>query len=346
MIVDPEFVGQHVAVPASTGAPATPLLPPQSAVISQPRGIRIAGAPSSYHQRRMLCDRERRGVGADADIDPSGIGGDVVDAIGHRLAEFGDLEVMHPDRLRARPWGRNSRPPFLKSPTSSFFLVSTEITGSPAAWNAFTSALMCSNWALRSGWLAPSRVLLLACRLKPRRRSKRPTSFWPAVKPRSASAADRWRWLLLTHSKGSLGIAADRRLHQLIQGFQKPRLCLDRGLAATTPPANPIAEQHGARTQVRQAATDRAARNSGRPRHRSHPATSGRTRFTGREQATFSLVQERLKRIEAGLDGILVDHRVRLDAKADSRRLFRLRSLRCCGTLRVFYRVACSGSGP
>src|ERR1700730_11010862 len=38
------------------------------------------------------------------------------------------------------PLGRNSRPPFLKSPTSSFFFVSTEITGCPAAWNAFTVA--------------------------------------------------------------------------------------------------------------------------------------------------------------------------------------------------------------
>ncbi len=43
------------------------------------------------------------------------------------------------------PLGRNSRPPFLKSPTSSFFFVSTEITGCPAAWNAFTVALTCSN---------------------------------------------------------------------------------------------------------------------------------------------------------------------------------------------------------
>ena len=43
------------------------------------------------------------------------------------------------------PFRRSSRPPFLKSPTSSFFLVSTEIAGSPAAIAAFTVALMCSN---------------------------------------------------------------------------------------------------------------------------------------------------------------------------------------------------------
>src|SRR4051812_35097950 len=37
------------------------------------------------------------------------------------------------------------------------------------------AALMCSNWASRSGWLRPSLALKLPWRLKPRRRSRRPT---------------------------------------------------------------------------------------------------------------------------------------------------------------------------
>src|SRR3984893_6908183 len=55
-------------------------------------------------------------------------------------------------------------PPFLKLPINSFFLVSTEMTGWAADWAAITWALMCSNCALRSGWLAPSSVLRLTCR--------------------------------------------------------------------------------------------------------------------------------------------------------------------------------------
>jgi len=35
----------------------------------------------------------------DAEIDPAGIGGDVVDPVGCDLAQFGDGEVMHPDRF-------------------------------------------------------------------------------------------------------------------------------------------------------------------------------------------------------------------------------------------------------
>jgi hypothetical protein len=89
--------------------------------------------------------------------------------------------------------------------SDAFFFVSTEIAGWLAVCQAFTRALMDSNWALRSGWLGPSRVLRLACRLKPSRRSRRPTSFWPAAKPRSVSARARWRWLVLTHSKAASG---------------------------------------------------------------------------------------------------------------------------------------------
>jgi hypothetical protein len=39
------------------------------------------------------------------------------------------------------PLGRHSRPPFLKSPTSYFFLVSTEIGGSPEASASVTVKL-------------------------------------------------------------------------------------------------------------------------------------------------------------------------------------------------------------
>ena len=142
---------------------------------------------------------------------------------------------------------------------SSFFLVSTEMTGSPAAWNAFTSALMCSNCALRSGWPVPSRVFALACRLKPRRFSSRPTSFWPARKPKSASAADRWRWLLLTHSKAASGSPRTADCTKSFKVSRGPGCVSVAGLP-------PRAEHHRARTQVFQAAINRAARNPRRPR--------------------------------------------------------------------------------
>jgi hypothetical protein len=47
--------------------------------------------------------------------------------------------------------------------------------------------------------------------------------------------------------QGSLGITPDRRLHQLVQGFQKSRLCLDRRLATASRSTHAIAQLHGTR---------------------------------------------------------------------------------------------------
>src|ERR1700729_387967 len=104
--------------------------------------------------------------------------------------------------------------------------------------------------------------------------------------------------------QGSFRIAADCGLHQVIQAFQKPRLCLGRWLAATPLSANPRAEHHRARTQVCQAAIDRAARNPRRPRYRNDPAMSGRTR------------------LKASPDGIDVNHPVRIRAPSAEARQF------------------------
>src|SRR5260370_13326532 len=61
------------------------------------------------------------------------------------------------------PVGRHVRPAFLKSPTNSFFFVSTEITGWPAAWNWRTCAVMWRNWGSPSGFGGASRVFRIGC---------------------------------------------------------------------------------------------------------------------------------------------------------------------------------------
>src|SRR6202163_4710208 len=147
--------------------------------------------------------------------------------------------------------------------------------------------------------------------------------------------------------QGRLGITADRRLHQVIQRFQDPRLRLGRGLLSAALPANPLAAPYRPGAEVRQAAADGAARNPGGPRHRRYSTTASSACFTGREHASVSLVEERAECIEAGLDGILVDHSARLDATSpDSLRRFRIRSLRvCCGS-ESFLATRLFGLGP
>src|SRR5580704_6064879 len=63
------------------------------------------------------------------------------------------------------PLGCHSRPPFLNGPTSSFFLVSTDINGSVEHFQQRGQPVIYSNCALRSGCEPPSLVLRLLCRL-------------------------------------------------------------------------------------------------------------------------------------------------------------------------------------
>src|SRR5674476_1163924 len=86
------------------------------------------------------------------------------------------------------PAGCHSLPPFLYGPTSSFFLVSTLITGSPAVRCCPAWSLRWENWASRSGCCPPSIVLALPCRLKPCSCSSRATVSAPTRCPAEVSS--------------------------------------------------------------------------------------------------------------------------------------------------------------
>src|SRR5713101_2071470 len=103
------------------------------------------------------------------------------------------------------PIGRHARPAFLKSPTNSFFFVSTEITGWPAAWNCRTCAVMWRNWASRSGCGGPSRVLRLACKLYPAALKSSRTSWWLTRWPMLCRVCARVRVLFAVQRRGEFG---------------------------------------------------------------------------------------------------------------------------------------------
>ncbi len=106
------------------------------------------------------------------------------------------------------------------------------------------------------------------------------------------------------------GISAQTRLPEEPNNVSAPNVW-------TLPrPTHPIAQLHGAGPQVREATTDRAASDTGRPPPRCYPAPSRGSRFTRSKQATFSLVQERRKRIETRRDRSGIDHTTRVDAPA------------------------------
>src|SRR5712672_1437426 len=83
----------------------------------QPGGGGVAVAAETAPPTSDALDREGRGIVVDPDINPARVRRDVIDPVGRYLAQFGDLEVVHPHRSGS-PLGRSSRPLFLKSPTN------------------------------------------------------------------------------------------------------------------------------------------------------------------------------------------------------------------------------------
>src|SRR6266542_1009368 len=103
------------------------------------------------------------------------------------------------------PVGSHSRPAFLKSPTSSRFLVSTLITGSPAARNATAAALTYSNWASRSGCCRPSTTFALACNRYPHTLSSLATVRGPTANPCPVNSSASLCVDLFVHRNGDCG---------------------------------------------------------------------------------------------------------------------------------------------
>ena len=95
---DPEFIGQNLQF-SFPQAHTVAIAAAAVGIDQQALGGGISGGAEHVPPASYARDRKRGGVVADAEIDPSIIGGNVVDAIRCYLAEFRDDEVVHPDRL-------------------------------------------------------------------------------------------------------------------------------------------------------------------------------------------------------------------------------------------------------
>jgi hypothetical protein len=96
--------------------------------------VQFPPAPDAFHRKFSRIVRHSH-------VDHRPVLAAVVDPIGKRLA-FGQAGEVLVFTSCGLPFGRHVRPAFLKGPTNSFFLASTEITGSPVRNSAFTCRLM------------------------------------------------------------------------------------------------------------------------------------------------------------------------------------------------------------
>ena len=103
------------------------------------------------------------------------------------------------------PSGRHSRPACAYSPTSSFFLASTLITGCPAARCSLAWAAIYRNRASRSGCRRPSMTLASAWAENPCSCRSRHAVCGLHRCPAAVSSSDRRITLLAVHASGDSG---------------------------------------------------------------------------------------------------------------------------------------------
>ena len=103
----------------------------------QPRRLSVVAFPVQTLPAPDALGSELGRVMGHSDVDHGSISRDVISAVGNGFAFTQGREVVY-RYLIGLPLGHHLRPPFLKAPTSSFFFVSTEITGSPARRKALT----------------------------------------------------------------------------------------------------------------------------------------------------------------------------------------------------------------
>ena len=174
----------------------------------------------------------------DAEIDPAGVGGDVVDAVGRHLAEFGDHEVVHPHRL-GLALGTQLTAAILEV-ADQLLLLGVDrdgrLAGSLERLDLRVDVLELCVAVGMGGTFACLAVGLQAEAQTPQQPADQLLTGGEAA---LGQRRTRWRWLLLTHSKAASGSPRIADCTSSLQRLQKPRFRLGLWLTAAARSANP-----------------------------------------------------------------------------------------------------------
>jgi hypothetical protein len=268
----------------------------------------------------MLCppsadgvDGEAGGVVIDADADPAGVAGDVVDPVGHRAAKLGDLEVMHAHRFRL-----TLRPQFaagILEVADQFFLLGVDrdcrLAGGKRRLHRGVDVLELRVAVGRVTALAGLAVGLQAVAELAQQVGHhvmadavphRPQRFGEMAQ--AAAGPEQRR----------LGIAACAGRHQRFEVGQQRRIVLCQHLAAAAGAPHTAAYRLARHfdIQLGEAAHDGTARQAGDPRDCRYPAAAGSPRLGCRKTPPAPLVQHRIESLVAQPNACLVNHHARL----------------------------------
>src|SRR5215208_6829287 len=248
----------------------------------------------------------------DAEIDPSGIRGDVVDAVGRHLAQLGEGEIVHPDRF-GLALGAQLAAAVLEVPDELFLLRVDRDRWLAGGLPSLHLRVDEFELGVAVGVARALAGLAVGLQAEAEPAQQSADQLLAGGEAALGQRASEVALALADPQQGGLGIATDSRLHQLAQSLQQAGLRLHRRLASTARAADAAAEVVPREAQFGQAAADGAPRDTGRRSHCRHAAAARRPRLAGREQTPPPFVQERRQRLEACPDARDINHPSSLD---------------------------------
>ena len=242
-----------------------------------------------------------------AHADPTGIGGQIVDPIGHRTAQFLDQEVMHPDLFGLAV--RAPLPPGVLEVPHQFLLLRVHRDHRLPLGQRMRDARADMGElrvAVRMAVALAGLAVSLEAELLPleqladhRVADLVPTGAQFGGQPAKALAGPTQR----RHR-----VAPFTRTDKRQQIVQQRRVRRHQQLASAPMPANATARQPRPAVEFLQASADRADSDPGGTRHGGNAATPGRPRLAGGERSTPALVKQRRQSNKTGIDGGGIDH--------------------------------------
>jgi hypothetical protein len=281
----------------------------------QPVRRGVSRAPHRFAPALDAVDGELRRVVIDADADIAGVGGDVVDAVRNRLAQFLVDEVMHVDLVGTAFGAIVGTGVFVFADIFLLFGVDRDhrLAGGLKRGGPPVDVL---ELRVPVGMAAAFQALAvdLAAVARLFKQSRQAAGRDPM--PHRGQSRRQFGMALRHPQQGPHGIAERRGFQDGAQIRQQRRVNLGERAAPATGAAN-LARLKFERLKVREAAANCAARQTGRPRHASDAAMARRERLRRGEQAPATLVEAGAQKLVAKTNRNLVDHRKRIADACD-----------------------------
>src|SRR6476646_378594 len=301
----PRLVGELLQL----GLPEPHAGPVRAAAVRRDRQLfhaRITRVPHALEPGADRCHGELGRVGRDPDTDKAFVGGDIVDAVRHDLAERLVLEVVDPHAMRIA-LGAIVGTAVLEAADELLLLRVDRDDGLASRLGGNDMSVDVLELRVAIGM---ARAFVGLAIVLTREAELDELLLHRVGADRMAHLAQSLGELVhaLRHpDQRAHGIAQRRRFDKASQRRNEPRVLLSHSLATGAAAANPTLRQ-GFAGEIVLAAVDGGARKPRDARDNRERPPTGRPHLAGREQAPPSLVEFRADRFPPGANRIFVDH--------------------------------------